>query len=168
MSGNPDLSGIRAVDLVAEADPVARLLDAAFDPSDYESRLIRAVVARQETHQAWGIEKDGKLVAFVLYTVATRGAEEIGFHLAPVAVHPDFQGKGLGAELIRRTLEMDPLVSTAVFVLGDPAFYEQFRFSRVTTGLCPYDEENRHFRALRWDDSGEPFVIGYAASFGSL
>ena len=144
------------------------LLDVAFEPSDYESRLIRAVVARRESHHAWGIEENGRLVAFVLYTVATRGAEEIGFHLAPVAVHPDHQGDGLGSELIRRTLLMEPLASAAVFVLGDPAFYSRFGFGRVTSALCPYDEENRHFRALRWDDSGEPFVIGYAASFGSL
>lgn len=168
MSGNPDLSRIRPVDLVAEADPVSLLLDAAFEPSDYESRLIREVAARRERHHAWGIEKEGALVAFILYTMATRGAEEIGFHLAPVAVHPDYQGGGLGSELIRCSLEMGPLASSAVFVLGDPVFYERLGFSRVTMALCPYDEENRHFRALRWDDSGEPFVIGYAASFGRL
>jgi putative acetyltransferase len=168
MSESPESFGIRPVDLGSESDPVCILLDAAFGPSDYESRLIRAVVARGEPHHAWGVEHDGKLVAFVLYTIATRGAEVIGCHLAPVAVHPDQQGRGLGSELIRSSLRMAPLATTAVFVLGDPAFYERFGFSRVASALCPYDEENRHFRALRWDDSGEPFVIGYAASFGSI
>lgn len=159
---------MRACDLAGEVESISALLDAAFAPSDLESLLVREVVAREEKHHAWVIEEDGVPVAFVLYTVARRGGETIGYHLAPVAVHPDCQGRGLGSELIRRSLEMGPPASTAVFVLGDPAFYERFGFSRVTSALCSYDEENRHFRALRWDDSVEPFVIGYAASFGIL
>ncbi len=166
MSGNHESRVFRKADLSLELLEITALLDAAFSPSDYESALIRAVVARGERHHAWVLEEDGRLLAFVLYTEATRGADVIGYHLAPVAVHPDHQGKGLGSELIRKSLEMHALASSAVFVLGDPAFYERFGFSRVRSALCPYDEENLHFRALRWDDSGEPFVIGYAASFG--
>lgn len=158
---------IRPCDLAKEAGAVTALLDAAFAPSDYESALIRGVIARGERHHAWVVEEQGEPVAFILYTVATRGREFIGHHLAPVAVHPDHQGRGLGSELIRGTLEMGPMASSAVFVLGDPAFYEGFGFSPVSSALCSYDEENRHFRALRWDDSVEPFVVGYAASFGS-
>ncbi|RYD19515.1 MAG: N-acetyltransferase [Verrucomicrobiaceae bacterium] len=163
-----DSTGPLPVILAAEESSLTRLLDAAFGPSTCESALIRAVISRGDGHHAWILEEDGVPVAFILYTVATRGAEAVGYHLAPVAVHPDFQGRGSGSELIRRTLAMEPLSSSAVFVLGDPAFYERFGFSRVSSALCPYDEENRHFRALRWDDSGEPFVIGYAASFGGL
>lgn len=168
MSVGDDALVIRPVDLASENDVVRRLLDAAFDPSSYESGLVHAIVASGEGYHAWGIDRQGDLVAFILYTEATRGAEVIGYHLAPVAVHPDHQGKGLGSELIRHSLTSEPLASAAVFVLGDPAFYERFGFSRVRSALCPYDEENRHFRALRWDDSGEPFVIGYAGSFGGI
>lgn len=159
---------IRQADLAIEEDAITGLLDASFAPSDYESSLVREVIARGERHHAWIMERDHVPVAVVLYTVAMRGGESIGYHLAPVAVHPDHQGRGFGSEFIRRTLEAEPLVSSAVFVLGDPAFYERFGFTSVTSALCPYDEENRHFRALRWDDSVEPFVIGYPASFGGI
>ncbi|RYD26461.1 MAG: GNAT family N-acetyltransferase, partial [Verrucomicrobiaceae bacterium] len=102
---------IQPVDLKGSFEEVSELLDQAFAPSDFESRLIRAVASRGERHQAWGIREGGTLVAFVLYTEATRGAEVIGWHLAPVAVLPDHQGMGAGSELIRRSLEMEPLVS---------------------------------------------------------
>jgi putative acetyltransferase len=165
---NPEQSVIRQADLAIESGAITGLLDAAFSPSDCESSIIREVIARGEKHHAWVIERENVPVAFVLYTEAMRGGESIGYHLAPVAVHPDHQGRGLGSELIRRTLETEPLVSSAIFVLGDPAFYGRFGFSRVTSALCHYDEENRYFRALRWDDSVEPFVIGYPASFAGV
>jgi putative acetyltransferase len=84
---------------------------------------------------------------------------------APLAVHPDFQRRGIGTDLIRATLSLPPISTAPVFVLGDPAYYERFGFAPVTTAICPYNPSNEYFRALRWNEAAEPFSIGYCSAF---
>jgi putative acetyltransferase len=84
--------------------------------------------------------------------------------LAPVAVHPEWQRKGLGTDLIRLTLAQPPISYSSVFVLGDPKFYSRFGFFRVQEPRCPFDPTNEHFMALRYTGS-DPFVIGYEKDF---
>lgn len=50
--------------------------------------------------------------------------------LAPVAVRPERQRSGIGSKLIRAGLTLAAARGwEAVFVLGDPAFYQRFGFS---------------------------------------
>lgn len=151
----------------SDLEAILRLLDAAFTPSTYESALVKLVALAQGPAHAWVAETDeGGLAGYVLYTPATREGAIIGWHLAPVAVMPEWQGRGIGSALIRQTLSSPALEKEAIFVLGDPAFYERFGFGMITEAICPYDEANRHFRALRWrGESGGSFTIGYIPAF---
>lgn len=155
--------------LPADIPQITALLDAAFAPSRYESTLIRLVMEGSEAaHHAWIAEHEGEAVGYVLYTVATRDGSPIGHHLAPVAVLPEHQRRGIGSALIRQSLQQSPLATSAIFVLGDPAYYERFGFTPVTDALCPYDKGNTHFRALRWNsDPAIPFTIGYIDAFSA-
>ena len=144
---------------------ILSLLDAAFSPSMFESALVKRVRASGEDYYDWVIEVEGEVVGYVLYTLATRDETPVGWHLAPVAVHPDHHKQGLGSLLIKQTLEESPLVDEPVFVLGDPGYYERFGFEEVSSALCPYDPGNQHFRALRWSDNGEAFTVGYSNAF---
>ena len=55
--------------------------------------------------------------------------------LGPVAVHPDFRCRGLGAELVERSLrEAKRLGHRAVMLVGDAAYYSRFGFSAEKTG----------------------------------
>ena len=150
---------------VHDSDEIREILDAAFAPSMIESRIVSAVVSDDKPFFAWVVEIDSAIVGYILFTQATRGSEPIGFHLGPVAVSPVFQKQGLGSKLISETLQMEPLRDAPVFVLGDPRFYERFGFKETTSAICPYDEGNRHFRALRWRDAGSPFMVGYCEAF---
>ncbi len=50
--------------------------------------------------------------------------------LAPVAVEPAHQGRGIGSALIRAGLEACPgLGFEAVFLVGDPRYYSRFGFA---------------------------------------
>jgi putative acetyltransferase len=52
--------------------------------------------------------------------------------LAPVAVLPEFQRQGIGSQLIRDGLERCKQAGyDAVVVLGDPAYYFRFGFTRA-------------------------------------
>lgn len=144
---------------------IKALLDAAFAPSTFESSLVDCVFHSAEEYHGWTAETNARLTGFVLYTLALRKAETVGYHLAPVAVHPDFQRQGIGTKLITSTLNAVPISSSPVFVLGDPAYYERFGFQAVRSPACPYDPSDEHFRALRWMEPQNHFTIGYSDSF---
>ena len=148
-----DLSGIKA------------LLDAAFMPSTFESVLVKNIFQSGEDYYAWVTEQNSRLTSVVVYTQAFREKTPIGYHLAPVAVHPDFQRRGIGSALIQATLNLPPILPAPVFVLGDPKYYERFGFTAIESPICPYDPRSEHFRALRWQEPAEHFTIGYTKSF---
>ena len=77
---------------------------------------------------------DGKVVGHVLFTRAaierSGMADAAGAILAPLAVHPAMQSRGIGGRLIRTGL--DRLASTEVqlvFVLGYPDYYTRHGFA---------------------------------------
>lgn len=144
---------------------VKRLLDAAFAPSLYESTLVELIMTRAEAHHAWVAQSDSQIVGFILYSLATKGAQPIGWHLAPLAVHPETQRQGVGSELIVSTLQSPPVKDQPVFVLGDPSYYGRFGFAPIKSPSCPYDPDHAHFRGLRWQEPTEPFTVGYSRAF---
>lgn len=149
----------------ADLDAIQVLIDRAFSHSKYESKLLACLFGGQETFFSWVEERHGKLIACIVYTPAMREDTRIGYHLAPIAVDPSFQGQGIGSRIIRESLLEDPLKDAPVFVLGDPLFYERFGFKAVTNPGCSYDPGNHHFRALRWEEPVEHFTVGYAKAF---
>ncbi len=151
----------------ADTASIRSLLDDAFDSGGYESRLRDLIFGeREDIETEWVLETDSKIVGHILYTPGFDEEKElVGFHLAPVSVHPDFQRQGIGSQLIRETLNNELLANESVFVFGDPEFYEQFGFGRAVNVICPYDPDGVHFRALRWKGNRDPFVIGYHPAF---
>jgi len=110
--------------------PVYDLVSAAFGRSD-EAELVNrlrecgaAVVTMVEEEE---YEFMGHLM---LSPITINGMEGPWLGLAPVAVHPDWQGQGIGSDLVREgldtALEMD---WKAVVVLGDPDLLQPLRFS---------------------------------------
>jgi len=131
------------------------LLDRAFHPSTYESKVTQEILAdRQSPSHAFTLSEQGRLIGFILYSSVTHERVHVGWALAPVAVEPDVQGRGHGSRLIRESLAAAPLADAAVFVLGDPGFYERFGFVATPSVRCPFDESGEHFRVLRWSGPG--------------
>lgn len=85
-------------------------------------------------------EADNGIVGHVLFTqVSVAGQPINGKILAPLAVHPDCQRKGIGRALIEDGLQRLKRRGCAlVFVFGDPNYYQRFGFSSATKlGLAP-------------------------------
>jgi len=74
----------------------------------------------------------GKLIGHILYTKATITQAEIPIEaqiLAPLAIHPDEQKKGIGEKLINEGLSLLKASGTElVFVLGHPSYYPRCGF----------------------------------------
>lgn len=99
-------------------------------------------------------EEAGRIVGHILFTPAKIVAENLsieGLGLAPMAVFPEFQRKGIGSRLIRHGLALiDKQSYRFVIVLGHPAYYPRFGFERVS----------RYRIACQWPDvPDEAFMI---------
>lgn len=78
-------------------------------------------------------EENGVVIGHALFTRVTIGESAVAARiLAPLAVHPDWQGKGIGRALIEEGfVRLGAAGVAAVFVLGYPAFYRRMGFAAV-------------------------------------
>lgn len=88
--------------------------------------------------------------------------------LAPLAIAPAWQGKGLGTRLTKAALRLTAIKGQTVVVLGDPAFYTGCGFStaRATRLSSPYPIAHTLISGPD-DDSPEATLI-YPAAFAAL
>jgi putative acetyltransferase len=90
--------------------------------------------------------------------------------LAPLAVRPDRQRKGIGSTLVRQGLvQARERAWQAVIVLGHPHFYPRFGFSPVLAAKlqAPFSGEAFMALALERDAlAGVKGSVAYPASFG--
>jgi putative acetyltransferase len=114
-----DAGGIRLVNKAAfETDGEADIVDLLRE----KDKFILSLVA----------EIEGQIVGHILFTPASINYKEKSFDvagLAPMAVLPKFQKKGVGKALVNKGLElMHNTTYDAVIVLGHPEYYPKFGF----------------------------------------
>lgn len=142
----------------ADEASVLRVEREAFDASDVAelvSDLLRdETAAPLVSLLAWDSED---AIGHIMFSAARiAGAEDIvASILAPLAVVPEFQGRGVGRSLIEAGMErMSVLGVDLVFVLGHPGYYPKHGFvPAIPLGLeAPYviePEDAWMVRALR-------------------
>jgi len=119
-------------------------------------------------------EGNGAIVGHIMFSpVSLSGHPALKLMgLAPMAVAPDHQRKGVGSALVRAGLERcRQLGFGAVVVLGHPAYYPRFGFSssaRFGIG-CEYDVPEEAFMVVELEAGflrGASGTIQYHAAFG--
>lgn len=133
-------------ELVKDIAAREALLDLAFG----EARLTKASERLREGRLpadglSFAAVERGRLVGSVRLWHVTTGPGCPALLLGPLAVHPDFRGRGIGAALIRRALtEAAQLNHRAVLLVGDASYYGRFGFSAEKTGALwlpgPYEK----------------------------
>lgn len=115
-----------------DIDAVDAVVQAAFG-SRVESELVRALRAEGCVVLNLVAEAHGRIVGHICFSelpIDTGKRILRGAALAPVAIHPKWQRRGLGSALIQRGLLMVKDRGIAVVaVLGDVAYYSRFGFS---------------------------------------
>jgi putative acetyltransferase len=107
----------------------------AFDGRDAESQLVEAIRLIPVFIPDLSIvaEENGRVIGHILFspiTIETKSGSIPALSLAPMAVHPKCQKRGVGSALVRHGLqECARLGQKIVIVLGHPAFYPRFGFS---------------------------------------
>ncbi len=105
-------------------EAIAELLTMAFDGPD-EARLVDML--RRDGHLALSLvaEAAGTILGHV--ALSPIAADFPALALAPVAVHPAMQGRGIGSALIRAAQQA--FADHAIVVLGEPEYYGRFGFA---------------------------------------
>ena len=143
---------------------VYALLQRAFPGSTYEVELVQKLHENDRPLQEWVCIHTSKVIGYIAFSNAYHGDEVCGLHLAPMAVTPDFQGQGVGAELLRFALRQEVIKSQPLFVLGEPGYYSRFGFEPCSMPICLFDKNNANFLSMR-SSSTALFNVGYEPEF---
>jgi putative acetyltransferase len=139
-------------------------------PSAGEAKLVDVLRADGDLVVSLVAARDERIVGHVAFSRMHAPFRALG--LGPVGVLPEFHNQGVGGALIRDGLaRATALWWEAVFVLGDPGYYERFGFRRdIASGFtCRY--AGPHFMAIALSANGLPQPSGdvaYAPSFETV
>jgi len=141
-----------------------------------EADLVDALREQAQPLVSLIAEDNGVIVGHIMFSpVSLPGHLELRIMgLAPMAVAPEHQGKGIGSALVRAGLEeCKQLGFGAVVVLGHPAYYPRFGFSssaRYGIG-CEYDVPEGVFMVAELEPGcldGASGKVKYHAAFGDV
>jgi putative acetyltransferase len=148
---------------------------AAFE-TDAEARLVALLRTEATPVISLVAEADELVVGHIMFSPVTAEGAPAGavLGLAPMAVLPEHQRRGIGSELVRAGLDACHGIGvTALVVLGHPEFYPRFGFvpaSRFGLG-SEYSVPDDVFMAMELEQgslAGVSGVVRYHPAFGTL
>ncbi len=112
---------------------------------NYNTEILTEKKFRNSTHVVFVFDDD-RLIAFA--RAISDGVCQATVY--DVAVHPDFQGKGIGKTLIEKLKEKLSGFNIILYAApGKEDFYRKLGFSRMLTGMALFpDEEMRRERGF--------------------
>ncbi len=136
-----------------------------------EGKIVENLRQNQNLILSLVFELEGKVVAHIAYSpLHDKDQEFVGLGLAPVAVLPAYQKRGLGASLIEIGNKMAFATGfKRIFVLGDPGYYRGFGFEIASkyNYFSDFDPEGNHFMVLgeQWEKASEKTAVYYGKEF---
>lgn len=154
-----DREAIRALLVGAFASRVeANLVDALRDAGD----IVLSLVA----------ERTGEIRGHILFSrLIVQNADDAfsAVSLAPLAVHPDHQGEGIGTALVDDAhLRLERLGERLAVVLGDPAYYGRFGYTHERAEGFESAYQGAGLQALAWANAPHSGRLDYARAFSDL
>ena len=151
-------------ELPADVSTVRSIHRAAFDGPD-EAAIVDALRANcPDEVLSLVATEDGEVVAHAMFSPASIGAVQ-GMGLAPMAVAPARQRRGIGSTLLARALDLLRDRTPFIIVLGHPAYYPRFGFTPAADRSirCAFPDVPREaFMILINDDAAMRHVTGVA------
>jgi len=132
---------------------IRKVIEEAFG-QPAEADLVDALRRNGKATLSLIAEEDGRVVGHILFspvTIESGEAEFAGVGLAPLAVLPEFQNRGVGSSLTRNGLDRCREAGHPfVVVLGHPHYYPRFGFVPASRfGVrSKYETPDEHFMAM--------------------
>ena len=153
---------------------VRRVNDEAFGRKE-EGEIFDKLRKRGALTISLVADEDGRLVGYIAFSPVTVESENSSFEatcLAPVAVLPAYQNKGIGSQLVKAGLEeCCRLERDVVVLLGHPTYYPRFGFVPAKTkGLeCEYEAPDEAWMVIELRDgalAGRQGKVRFQPEFG--
>jgi len=145
--------------------------------TEVEANLVNALRDSGIPFISLVAEEDEEIVGHILFTPVELIADDSALKLmglAPMAVLPELQKKGIGSQLVKTGIEKCSTQGyDAIVVLGHPEYYPKFGFiTSVKYGIkSEYDVPDEAFMLLELKEGSLKDKIGvikYHAAFGSV
>jgi putative acetyltransferase len=152
----------------ADHATVRQVVQAAFGRPD-EADLVDRLRREGDAVLSLVAIDDSEIAGHAMFSRMIAPFRAVG--LAPIAVLPGQQGRGVGGMLVREGLDRARLQGwEGVFVLGDPVYYRRFGFdSALAAGfISPYAGPSLMAVALGAGLSARSGPIAYAPAFALL
>jgi putative acetyltransferase len=149
-------------------DAVYQVVSSAFGQSS-EAELVRQLRDAGDSIVSLVADDGGQIVGHVLLSKVD--APFAALALAPVSVIPARQRSGIGSALVARAIKRARDEGwAAVFVLGDPNFYERFGFDREAAAGFTSPYAGPHFMVLKLSPSlpAATGTLRHAPAFAAL
>ncbi len=145
--------------------------------TEAEANLVNALRDSGISFISLVAEEDEEIVGHILFTPVELIGDDSGLKLlglAPMAVLPKFQKKGIGSQLVKTGKEKCSTQGyDAIVVLGHPGYYPKFGFApSVNYGIkSEYNVPDETFMLLELKEGSlkdKNGVIKYHSAFGSV
>ncbi len=146
-------------------DRVSALLKLTFPGSNYEVKLVEKFHKNNIPVHEWVCIHTNRIIGYIAFSNGYKGSDICGFHLGPMAVKPEFQKQGIGSELLRFALRQPQIKEKAIFVSGNPNFFQKFGFELCSNPVSPLKRKKSKFMSLHNNNGDENFTIGYEPVF---
>lgn len=129
----------------ADQQSIWRVNRTAF-PTDAEANVVDALREGSFSEVSLVAEVNEKIIGHILFSqllIVSAAGNTKALSLAPMAVLPEYQRKGVGSRMVSEGLKACRRGGhTIVFVLGHPEFYPRFGFSSELAQpvSCPFGE----------------------------
>lgn len=154
-----DHAAVRGVEIAAFGQTLeADLVEALREADDVVLELIAIA--------------DGEIAAHILFSrlwVEGRDGRFPAVALAPLAVAPAFQRRGIGGGLVLAGHErLGRMRETLSIVLGDPAYYGRFGYSHARAAAFAGEYQCEALQALSWGEAPTHGQLTYAPAFAAV
>ena len=129
---------------------IADVIEKAFYGKPYadgdESELVDKLRQRSALSVSLVAELDGTVIGQIAFSpaAASDGCER-WYALGPLAVLPEYQGLGIGSQLVERGLNaISELDANGCILVGDLEYYSRFGFE-LSPSNAPHSEPLKHF-----------------------
>jgi len=151
-----------------DRDQVRAILLATF-PTEAESKLVDALRTNGKATISLVAINDAEVLGHILFSPVTTSppGSAKGIGLAPVAVRPDVQSRGIGSQLIQQGLRLcNQLGFDYCIVLGSPDYYQRFGFKKASSfGIQNEYGLDEEFMLIHFSDCRVTGLAQYVPEF---